>query len=488
MKLFYATVLSCMIAGTCFPAVAQEQIPNANFEGEWVECIPYNFYQEDGAEEATRATIQAGTQPQGWIISSVSGMVSAESGLGITEVGTSVEGYQSSAAVQLTNTPNPFMATQIVPAYISLGTTWSTAMPTFVGWNIEVKNSDGGAFGGMEFNKRPKALEFYYKRSRATAPEDDANAATYKPEEKSTIVAYLWKGHWTQEDVPVTITMVGEPIKQSMVDRDRCVLGYTLEGCQGGAVTKSDDAELIGKIIATITEDASDWTLFHADFEYLSDATPEYINVIIASGDYFGGAAAVGKDNMLTVDDVRLIYDAEDSQTYNGYLNIEMNGAPISSNQAAKVKITSKGEGLCDFVLPDFSLDMGGGDLVPLGDIAVNDVAVTVADGVQTYHGVAGGMKLLGGMIEADVTLNGTIRDDKVDMQIDVLWTNAAEPIPINVTFTTDPKSGVATIVPDFSNEVKYYNLQGVSVSADNLTPGLYIRSCGGKTEKVFVK
>ncbi len=483
MKQFYTTLLCGLMAGAFIPATAQEQIPNADFEGNWVDCIPYNFYADEETGNAMASPHAAGTQPEGWVISSVSGMVSAEGSLGNTVVGAKVEGYNGSAsAVQLTNTPNPFMATQIVPAYINLGTTWSTAMPSFSWTGNSINNSDGGAFGGMEFTKRPKSLEFYYKRSRATAPEGDENPDTYKPGEQSTVVAYLWKGHWTQEEVPVTITMAGDPIKQTMVDRDRCVLGYSMDDCQGGAVTKTDDAELIGKIIATITEDASDWTLFHADFEYLSDATPEYINVILASGDYFGGASVVGNGNMLTVDDVKLIYAAE-PETYNGYLNIEMSGTAIATDQPAQIEITPKGNGLCDFLLPNFVLDMGGSPL-PLGDIAVNDVTVTEADGVKTYHGVANGMQLLEGAIEADVTVDGTIRDNVVNMTIAVMWTNTGgEPIPINVTFSTN-QSGISAIAPDAANsEVKYYNLQGQPVA--NPENGVFIRVQGNRATKV---
>ena len=183
----------------------------------------------------------------------------------------------------------------------------------------------------MPFTERPKSLKFMYKRSRAEAPEDDKENKTYNPDETSTIVAYLWKGHWTQKDVPVSIDMVGEPVKKDMVDRDRCVLGMSLEGCQGGEVSKTNDAELIGVLKANITEDASEWTEFSADFEYFSDATPEYINIILASGDYFGGSAVVGRDNSLTVDNVQLVYEAS-AKDYPGYLNVSMAGSEITKD------------------------------------------------------------------------------------------------------------------------------------------------------------
>ena len=36
--------------------------------------------------------------------------------------------------------------------------------------------------------------------------------------------------------------------------------------------------------------------------------------------------------------------------------------------------------------------------------------------------------------------------------------------------------------------EPEYYNLQGIRVAADNLTPGIYIRRIGSKTDKILVK
>ncbi len=294
--------LFLLVVAACTPMfVSAQQVDNSDFEGEWVDCAPWTYLQGEGTDGNTVSSHVVGTQPKGWVISNVAGMASTQMALGATTVGEQVEGFNSESAVKLTNTPNPFMAAQIVPGYINLGTTWSTAMPAFGAGGITINNSDGGVFGGQAFSKRPAGLEFMYKRTRG---ED-------KPAEKTTILAYLWKGHWTQKDVPVSIVMAGEPKKVDMVDRDRCVLGMDMEGCQGGDVVASDDAELIAVINVDITENADDWTKFEAKFDYKSDATPEMINIVIASGDYFGGASAVGKDNTIIVDDVKLVYDTQ---------------------------------------------------------------------------------------------------------------------------------------------------------------------------------
>ena len=227
MKKNYSIFALLMLASAPL-CVSAQQISNSDFDGEWVDCMPWTYLQGDGTDGNTVSSHVVGTQPKGWIISNVAGMASVGMAMGATTVGENVEGYNSASAVKLTNTPNPWMDAQKVPGYISLGTTWSTAMPKFGLGGITINNSDGGVFGGQSFTGRPTGLEFWYKRSRG----DD------QPNEKTTIVAYLWKGHWTQKDVPVSIVMVGEPKKVDMVDRDRCVLGMDMEGCQGGEVKR----------------------------------------------------------------------------------------------------------------------------------------------------------------------------------------------------------------------------------------------------------
>ncbi len=490
MKLLYKTSLGLMLTGLMAPNVlAQAQIPNSDFEGEWINCVPWTFYQDDDHKGELSAFV-IGKNPTGWNVSNVGGMVTFDgesaSGLGATNVGESINGYESNSAIKLTNTNNPMMAEmgmkQIVPAYISLGSTWSTAKTTmsfFPSFGITVEKSDGGAFGGMAFTERPTGIEFMYKRSRA---ED-------KPAEKTTIVAYLWKGHWTQKDVPSIVYMAAEPVYKDMVDRDRCILegvnGISLEGCQGGEITKTDDAELIAVLIGEITEDASEWTKFTGKFEYKSDATPEMINIIIAAGDYFGGADVVGEGNSLTVDNVNLLYAESNETSYNGYLNVEMMGSKLAEDQPATIKITKTGDNKCDFLLPQLTLVMGGSPMA-LGDINLKDVEMTTADGVTTYKGAVKDMSLMGGGIVADVNLDGTIDAKGVaNMTISVMW----QGVPINVTFTTNPaQSGIGSIVADENAPVEYFNLQGVKVSADRLTPGLYIKRQGKTVSKVILK
>ncbi len=58
--------------------------------------------------------------------------------------------------------------------------------------------------------------------------------------------------------------------------------------------------------------------------------------------------------------------------------------------------------------------------------------------------------------------------------------------------FDGEHKSGVSNISmdseDDVDNPVEYYNLQGIRVADDNLTPGIYIRRQGSKTSKVVIR
>ena len=272
------------LVATSFTAQAQ-QLPNANFNGKWVDCIPFIGSNETGKVQ--------GTQPEGWVISNVNGY----QGLGATIVGSQLTENEN-LAVALKNTPNPFMASQIVPAYMSLGTTWNTSKGM-----IAITNKDGGSFGGMKFTHRPDAIQFKYKRTAA------------EPSVPATVVAYMWKGEWQQADVPVTIALSGEPKKETMINRDRSILG--MESAEGGAVTKSEDALCIAQIQEKLSEITEEWKEMTIPFNYADkNAVPTHINVIFAANDYFD-ASTVKKDNTLSIDDVTFVYyHAVESLTY----------------------------------------------------------------------------------------------------------------------------------------------------------------------------
>ena len=272
------------LVATSFTAQAQ-QLPNANFNGKWVDCIPFIGSNETGKVQ--------GTQPEGWIISNVNGY----QGLGATIVGSQLTENEN-LAVALKNTPNPFMASQIVPAYMSLGTTWNTSKGM-----LSITNKDGGSFGGMKFTHRPDAIQFKYKRTAA------------EPSVPATVVAYMWKGEWQQADVPVSIALNGEPKKETMINRDRSILG--IESAEGGAVTKSEDALCIAQIQEKLSEITEEWKEMTIPFNYADkNAVPTHINVIFAANDYFD-ASTVKKDNTLSIDDVAFVYyHALESLTY----------------------------------------------------------------------------------------------------------------------------------------------------------------------------
>lgn len=293
-------------------SMADYHLTNGTFDGEWVENKPWDSQNGYLVLEG-----KGFTQPEGWVVSNVSGI----NGLGATKVASAGTVADGNRSVVLTNTPNPFMASQIVPAYISLGTTWATANASAI---IKVTDADGGVFGGVAFKGRPDAIALKYKRSHGTA-----NAG-----ERASVIAYTWRGTFTQENVPGN-TSLSKPVTTTMVDRDRNILG--LATATGGNVSKSDDAALIAKAEAYIEGDAAEWTDLLVPFTYNESVeagtAPEKLNVILSANDYFADRSTIGKDNTLEVDSVRLLY-------YTTLRSLAVNGMPLDVTQAK------------DFVIP----------------------------------------------------------------------------------------------------------------------------------------
>lgn len=253
---------------------------------------------------ATKYTIEDFITPSNWCIANVTGL----NGLGATVVGKKVTLNETpNYAVSLTNTANPMMPTQIVPGYMTLGTSWATSL-------ADLKNSaDGGAFGGVAFKGKPDAIQFDYMRTHGEA----------NPTENATVVAYLWKGEYKQADVPGE---TGGSSKVTMYGRDRNILG--IDTNQGGKVSKSEDAACVASVVKSIEGDQTDaLATMVVDLNYGefagTDVQPDSLNIIFAANDYFGDRNKMGVDNSLTVDNIKFIYR-------HGIKNAMINGKEIA--------------------------------------------------------------------------------------------------------------------------------------------------------------
>lgn len=282
MKKIYtliATALAC--AGT---AVAQ-QLPNniGTFDGTWEKCYP------------NAGTNAVGTQPIGWGASNVYQMMSFKL---VTQGDDRTSTQETAHAVHMTNTfcGIPGIAGATAPAYITLGDAWNYG--DYQDLNKPTDASDGGSYGGADFTYRPDAISLWVKRSHATS----ASAGNVNANEKATVLVYSWKGE-TSSKVGIGLDMKnngGTVI--DMTNRDKDVLGMITDG-----VTKSEDFELISKSENYIEGNIDTWTQKVFDIEYLTESTPEKLNIVIACSDYFN-RPSLGVNNTLDVDDVQLVY------------------------------------------------------------------------------------------------------------------------------------------------------------------------------------
>jgi hypothetical protein len=306
-------------------AQAQYQLTNPGFDGTWSSIQPYTG----------GGSTNVGTTPNGWCVANVAGykfMV----WIGSTTVGTADTDRTGVTNGHSCKLQNVEYMNNVIPGYITLGTSWNTA-------DTGGGNSDGGSFGGASFTGTPDAIEFYYKRTAA----DNSQPAS--------VVAYMWKGHSKQTNVPVSIG--SSPTKKDMIDRDRNVLGmsYSLPTGDSNKPTYYDNFSLIASLmtgdehIVRLTEEKSDWTKATYEFTY-HNATdkPTMINVVFGAMDYFTDRSNHKKDNTLTVDDVKFLYYSElASCSYNGAA-VTFNAGAATIDEfydASKLSVTSNGHG-----------------------------------------------------------------------------------------------------------------------------------------------
>lgn len=368
------------------PTTPTATAPQLNdFSGDWVTCIPW---------DSKGNTESSGTQPKGWHISNVQTL------LGAVVAGEKVKGSNDTTdAVKLTNQD---LSGQKIPAYLTLGTPWATAETKLT----KVRNADGGTFGGLDFTYRPDAISFDYQRDNS------------KKKENATAIAYLWKGTWTQTNVPgntaVGFADYGTATKVTMTNRDRNVLGNETSATLGDPATHTADAKLIAKLEQSISESTKGtWKSMTIPFTYNDDtAVPEYINVIFAANDYFGDRNGIVADNSLTIDNVKLVY-------YHALNSLTYNGTPVANFDEGTTEYTLNGKLAEDFDKVKFTIK-GVGATYDVAKDEVNNVATITVKGndydvnpssktVYTikFDGTVG----INGITTSTTTANGAIYD-----------------------------------------------------------------------------
>lgn len=444
--------------------VAAQQLPNVGFEGNWVDCYPWTSLTETLAlKDGMSFGIEInGLQPEGWVISNVLGVVSElEDGsgygaLGTTEVGKRIAGNGSETGVALTNNPNPVMTTQIVPAYITLGKTWATNGMDFSTFSIV--NKDGGTFGGLAFDKRPDALVFDYM---LTPGETGL--------QKATVLVYAWKGSWSQAEVPGNNSMSTDNVKVIMTDRDRNILG--METAQGGAVTHSDNAELIAKSLKYIESEASAWTTYTLPIDYLTASTPEKINVILSANDYFDSENIV-KGNTLSLDNIKFAY-------YSRLEGVKVKGAAVEGFNPDKYEYTVAGAAPA---AADIEAVVLGSGKSAKTDVKVdgNNVTITVSNenGEDVDGKTSHVYTLTFSGAEAGKTYSGYLN---IEMNGGMMTEN--QPTAVVITETGDNKC--TFVLPDLALDMGYgpVSLGKIEVPDVTITENNGVKTYAGKVD-----
>lgn len=550
MKKILSATCAMMLASAGMMANAQ-QLPNVGFDT-WQTCV-----EQEGTGGQTYSmnnsyVTRPGSEPFSWNGSSVNqmGIVSEE-----------LIKNQEGSALLFNKKVGFAMFSSVAPGYITLGTPWVYA-------TIPVKNSDGGTFGGVSFTYKPDAIKGRYKRTDNTG-------------EASHIIAYLWNGEfnskisndedcvdsdraifanndsngklvascdftftgtnnndWQEIEVPLTyVEGAGDPTKMNVIisagdywNRGNLKENTTLlvDDVEFVYYSRLASISLNGEAI-TLEEGKYDYTVrkplnfSEEDVEYTLEGESQSANVSVS----VEAENAVVK---VVVSNVDADIDGKKSHTYTfqyqkpevepvieeyeGYLNVEMNGGQIEQNTPSKIEIHDYQNGTCTFLLPNLTI---GGTLA-LGDIRIDNVVITSAEGENSYAGTVDDMVLHNdflGDIHAKVVLNGTIIGSDVKMDVDVIWypgyPNKEDETPIKVSFTSAPLSGVESVAGDgvkvyaaagcvvvegAEGVAQVYTADGKQVAAEvvngkaeiALANGLYIVRVGNKVQKVVVK
>lgn len=475
-----------------------QQLPNGDFD-EWKAKneMGETYYMGLSNKPQARPANGNVTEPAGWNGSNVDQM--GQKGF---FVGQEVD-ETGNVAVQL---KNDFVGIRIpgldlganAPGFITFATPW-----VYASTNTDI--CDGGAFGGVDFSFKPDAIKgkFKYAKGEGKEPETShviaylwngtftseigstdntkrvsqdnvdraimgrPNAGTVSGDGKLVAscdytITSTKDGGWEEILIPLKYEEgAGEPTKMNVIISAADY--WTRSNIQAGTTLSADDVDFVYYSTLTGLEVGGVAVQDFAANKYGYDMG---VVTALPTAESISAVAKSPRANVeVTVDEaawqVRVAVtnqggkdlDGKTSHTYTlqytkateyaGYLNIDMVGTPLTYNADATVRIVDYKDGTCDFILPNFRLNMGELQL-SLGDIAVPEATMMEdASGVKTFEGLVPEMSLKDGEIEieikARVELNGTIdAEGKADFDVDVTWFRGDSEIPIAVTFSSD--------------------------------------------------
>ena len=174
------------------------------------------------------------------------------------------------------------------------------------------------------------------------------------------------------------------------------------------------------------------------------------------------------------------------TRVFTGVINVNIAGEPSDPMEDTEVKLLEMSDGTYTLLLEKFGADATNPN--GLGDINFNGLTL---DGTRLY-GTKNDISLADGEIKAGGSLEGTLTEHSLVADLDLDWLddqgNSQAKIIVNFT-GNDGTAGIGDIDIDNSQApVEFFNLQGIRVNADNLTPGVYIRRQGTDVRKVLVK
>ncbi len=557
MKKILSATCAMMLASAGMMANAQ-QLPNVGFDAWKTEngTTILTSTDSDGSQ------VRPGAEPEGWNASNINQVIDIKALCEKKEDSDDVY-------VQLKNY-NAFG--NIVPAYLTLGTPWVFAHGSGFSMMTYAKYGDGGSFSGQDnFRFKPDAISFKYRKSGGTKEISHVIAYLWNgsfssnvPSEVTSKGVYTYKypmndvdrvvvGNQNDENVTAKGKLIASldfNIKEDKQDWTSEVVEFkyvpenidetpskmnviisasdywTRSNLKGNTQLDIDDVKFVYySRLASITLNGEAITLKEGKYDYTVDKVLDFSEdkvVPTVMGKNAKAEVSIDFKRALvtvTVSNVGADSDGKSSHTYTfqyqkpvveeytGYLNVEMDGSLIEENATSTIEILDHQNDYCTFLLPNLTI----GGTLPLGDIRIFNVVITSVEGGNSYAGTVEDMALLGGAIHAKVELNGTIVRSDVKMDVDVIWYQGEQEIPIKVSFTSAKLSGVESVAGDgvkvyaaagcvvvegAEGVAQVYTADGKQVAAKvvsgkaeiALANGLYIVRVGNKVQKVVVK